>query len=207
MPTKNLDKYSQVKPSIAFYSKKNQQQMFCESRVEVGRLLEMEFDPTIERYVTQPDSYSYIKNGSKRRYTPDVLCQGIDGSFWFEEVKSWRGANDHRFQDKHLFLCQLFKDVIGHPLRLSISETPYNCVWRGNLQFLYRYLGYVFQHVTYGVLTAIRTPKSVKAVLEMSGTETITLNSIYAGLSQGLLSYDRFKKINVQTTVWGTQHD
>jgi hypothetical protein len=63
MPTKNLDKYSQVKPSIAFPSKKNQRQMFCESRVEVGRLLELEFDP-VKRYVTQPDSYSYTLMGS-----------------------------------------------------------------------------------------------------------------------------------------------
>ncbi len=207
MPIKNLAKYSQVKPSIAFYSKKNQQQMFCESRVEVGRLLELEFDPTVKRYVTQPDSYSYLRDGSKRRYTPDLLCQGTDGSFWFEEVKSWRGANEPRFQDKHLFLSQLFEDVIGHPLRLRISETPYNCVWRGNLQFLYRYLGYVFQHMAYRVLMAIRSPKSVKSVLEMSGPETITLNSIYAGLAQGLLSFDRFKKVDLQTTVWVAQHD
>ncbi|MBE94712.1 hypothetical protein [Marinobacter sp.] len=207
MPTKNLDKYSQVKPSIAFPSKKNRRQMFCESRVEVGRLLELEFDPTVKRYLTQPDSYSYTRDGKQRRYTPDILCQGTDGTFWFEEVKSWKGANDQSFLEKHQFLTELFADVIGHPLRLRISETPYNCAWRGNLQFLYRYLDHSFSHASYRVMMGIRHPETVRSILQMSSPEQISMQSIFAGLAQGLLSFDRFKKVNLYTNVWGADHE
>lgn len=207
MPTKNLDKYSQVKPSIAFCSKKNNQQMFCESRVEYGALLELEFDSSIKRYVTQPDSYSYTRDGHKLRYTPDVLCQGVDGSYWYEEVKNWEGANSEDFEARFLFLTDLFQDEIGYPLRLRISEGPHNCAWRGNLQFLYRFLGYAFEDLVYQSLTTIRKPETVGEVFQRLGPDKFSLVSIWAALAQGILEFEPHRKIDLQTEVWGATHD
>lgn len=207
MPTKNLDKYSQVKPSIAFYSKKNRQQMFCESRVEVGALLELEFDSRIKRYVTQPDSYSYTRDGHKRRYTPDVLCQGVDGSYWYEEFKSWEGANSERFEAKFLFLTDLFQREIGCPLQLRVSEAPHSCVMRGNLQFLYRFLGHAFEDLIYQSLTTIRHPETVGDIFQRLGQGKFSLVSIWAALAQGILDFEQFRKIDLQTKVWGATHD
>ncbi len=207
MPTKNLDKYSRVKPSIAFYSKKNNRQMFCESRVEVGALYELEFDPNIRRYQTQPDSFSYTRNGARRRYTPDLLCEDQKGNFWFEEIKSWRGANEAGFQEKHHFLTQLFADVIGHPLKLRVSNSTYHCPWRRNLLFLYRYLGYAFSNAIYSVLKSIETPQPIRNILAAQRSEKLHADSVYAGLAQGLLTFDKFRKVDLQTVVWGTKHD
>lgn len=207
MPTKNKDKYSRIKPAIEFYSKKNQAQMFCDSRTEVGALYELEFDPKVRRYLTQPDTFSYRRNGAKRRYTPDVLCEGMDGRFWFEEIKSWRGANRPNFQAKHLFLTELFGDVLGVPLKLRISTAPYNCNWRGNLAFLYRYLGHAFNDAAYSALVRIRTPTPIESVIAQSKEAKLNKNAVYAGLAQGLLAFDERQKIGPWTAVWGTNND
>ncbi|HIO29548.1 hypothetical protein [Marinobacter salarius] len=207
MPTKNLDKYSQVKPSIAFPSEKNRRQMFCESRVEVGALLELEFDSSVKRYVTQPDSYSYTRDGHKLRYTPDVLCQGVDGSYWYEEIKNWEGANSKGFEADFLFLNDLFQQEIGYPLRLRVSEAPHNCVWRGNLQFLYRFIGHAFEDLVYQSLTTIRNPETVGEVFQRLGPDKFSLVSIWAALAQGLLEFEPFRKIDLQTKVWGATND
>jgi len=206
MPIKNRDKYSRIKPAIEFYSKKNRGQMFCESRTEVGALYELEFDTTIRRYQTQPDTFSYRRNGCKRRYTPDVLCEGTDGRFWFEEIKSWRGANAPLFQSKHQFLTELFDDVLGVPLKLRLSTAPYNCKWRGNLAFLYRYLGHPFCDTAYSVLGSVREPTTVEGVLDCSHEAKLSLNTVYAGLAQGLLGFDGRQKIGPWTTVWGADY-
>lgn len=202
MPTKNRDKYSRIKPAIEFYSKKNRAQMFCESRTEVGALYELEFDPLVRRYQTQPDTFTYLRNGAKRRYTPDVLCEGIDGKFWFEEIKSWRGANRPNFQAKHLFLVELFNDVLGVPLKLRVSTAPYNCNWRGNLAFLYRYLGYAFSDSAYSALVSVLRPTPIERVIAQSHDLKISLNTVYAGLAQNLLKFDESQKISPWTSVW-----
>lgn len=206
MPTKNRDKYSRIKPAIEFYSKKNRVQMFCESRTEVGALYELEFDPTVRRYQTQPDTFSYRRNGAKRRYTPDVLCEGIDGSFWFEEIKSWRGANRPNFQAKHLFLTELFDDVLHVPLKLRISTAPYNCNWRGNLAFLYRYLGHAFNDADYTALITVRRPTPIADVIAKAHDAKLSLNTVYAGLAQRLLTFDESQKISPWTSVWGANN-
>jgi len=53
----------------------------------------------------------------------------------------------------------------------------------------------------------IRHPETVRSILQMSSPEQISMQSIFAGLAQGLLSFDRFKKVNLYTNVWGADHE
>jgi len=118
MILRKLEKTSRVKPTIAFYSYLNSAMMFCESKLEMDALMKLEFDDSVESYVTQPTSYAYRVNGRLTRYTPDILVKYKDGHFVFVEVKPFARTQSERFIAKHNRLVQMFNDTIGHPFEL-----------------------------------------------------------------------------------------
>lgn len=82
-----LTRYSRVKPTISFYSRKNRCMQYCESFLESDACLIREFDPNIVAYLTQPESFGYPVNGRLLRYTPDCLVKTRDRGFYYDEVK------------------------------------------------------------------------------------------------------------------------
>ncbi len=134
---RKLERASLVKENISFYSHKTSSSQYCESRLEADAALLREFDPTIQKYVTQPTSIFYMKNGRKIRYTPDALVQTTDGKFYFEEVKPISLINTAEFKDKFSFLIRYFNEVIGYPLVINAVEK--DCATIANYQNLYFY--------------------------------------------------------------------
>lgn len=118
MILRKLEKTSRVKPTIAFYSYLNSAMMFCESKLEMDALMKLEFDDSVESYVTQPTSYAYHVNGRLTRYTPDILVKYKDGHFVFVEVKPFAKSQSKRFIAKFHRLFQMFNETIGHPFEL-----------------------------------------------------------------------------------------
>jgi hypothetical protein len=118
MILRKLEKTSRVKPTIAFYSYLNSAMMFCESKLEMDALMKLEFDDSVESYVTQPASYAYRVGGRLTRYTPDILVKYKDGRFVFVEVKPFAKSQSKRFTAKFNRLLQMFNETIGHPFEL-----------------------------------------------------------------------------------------
>ncbi len=201
MPRKNLDRFSQVKPSISFYSKKNQRLMYCESHVEVGALLQLEYDTTVERYQTQPESFGYIRDGKKRRYTADVLVKHVTGKFCYEEVKTRQDAEHPDFIEKFNYLQWLFGYQIGVPLQLRIANAPHQCPVTGNLKLLYRYLAL---QLSTSALTAIRSldyPRSLASICEALRFMGFENNDVYAAMAQGGLIFDKSQHVTRATML------
>lgn len=139
MTTRRLDRYSRVKPSIAFFSLKNGRMLYAESRLERDALYHLEFDISVMRYVTQPDTFAYQLNGADRVYTPDILVEYDGGRFEFIEVKPEEKTKIEKFSAKFSLLHQLFETQLLTPL--IIWPSSYIRVGKQveNYQRLYRY--------------------------------------------------------------------
>lgn len=140
MILRKLEKTSRVKPTIAFYSYLNSAMMFCESKLEMDGLMKLEFDETVESYVTQPASYAYRFNGRLTRYTPDVLVKYKDGRYVFVEIKPFAKTQSERFIAKFNRLTLMFNDVIGHPFELWTCRDIRKAKRIPNLEQLYVFL-------------------------------------------------------------------
>ena len=140
MILRKLEKTSRVKPTIAFYSYLNAAMMFCESKLEMDALMKLEFDESVESYVTQPASYAYQFNGRLTRYTPDILVKYKDGRYVFVEVKPFARTQSERFIAKFNRLTLMFNDVIGHPFELWTCRDIRKAKRIPNLEQLYVFL-------------------------------------------------------------------
>lgn len=203
MARKNLDRFSQVKPTINFYSKKNRSLMFCESYVEVGALLELEFDPTISRYVTQPITYRLYRGNKTTRYTPDILVKATDGRFWYEEVKSESKAKTPKIIADYQFHSSALLEGTGIPLKLRISDAPHRCTFIQNLKYLYRFLDHGFDDQELRVIKVVDQPVSLGKVHSQLRSRGFSKLSAFAALAQGLLGFDKKVRIDDDLIVWG----
>lgn len=201
MPRKNLDKYSLVKHTFNFHSKKNGELMYCESHAEKGALLELEYDPQVLRYQTQPQSFQYRVNGCKRRYTPDILVKTVGNTFRYEEVKTREGAKNPKFQEKFNRLTILFRDRIRVPLRLRISDATHRDARLGNLWYLYSHLHYPLTPPEQDLLRSIRFPISLMDAVGLVRDAGHRTDPIYAAMAQGLVTYSASKRIRKDTVL------
>lgn len=136
---RKLERCSRVKESIAFYSHKMRAMQYCESRLEANAALLREFDPKIEAYLTQPQSFGYQIRGKQVRYTPDALVKLIDGTFRYDEVKEADELSKSHIARKYAYLATIFDEKIGHPLYLNTALSESDCFTIANLQQLYFY--------------------------------------------------------------------
>ncbi|WP_458734977.1 Tn7 transposase TnsA N-terminal domain-containing protein [Zobellella taiwanensis] len=139
MTTRRLDRYSRIKPSIAFFSLKNGRMLYAESRLERDALYHLEFDISVMRYVTQPDTFAYQLNGADRVYTPDILVEYDGGRFEFIEVKPEEKTKIEKFSAKFSLLHQLFETQLLTPLTVWSSSDIHAGERVKNYQRLYRY--------------------------------------------------------------------
>jgi TnsA endonuclease N terminal len=72
---------------VHFPSIKNERVVVCESRLEADFALSLEFDPDIESYIPQPETFEIFLDGRSRRYTPDFLTIARSGARKYWEVK------------------------------------------------------------------------------------------------------------------------
>lgn len=136
---RKLERCSRVKESIAFYSHKMRAMQFCESRLEANAALLREFDPNIEAYLTQPQSFGYLISGKQVRYTPDALVKLKNGSFRYDEVKEADDLIKPHISSKYAYLTEIFAQTIGHPLHMNTALSESDCFTVPNLQMLYLY--------------------------------------------------------------------
>jgi hypothetical protein len=66
---------------------KNERVVVCESRLEADFATWLEFDPDIESYIPQPETFEIFVDGCLHRYTPDFLTIARSGARKYWEVK------------------------------------------------------------------------------------------------------------------------
>jgi hypothetical protein len=119
---RQINKATIVKIARNNYSPKSSSMQFMESMTESDVCLLLDFDPAVESYCTQPDSFhNETKEPGWRRYTPDLLVKYKDGSFDFQEVKPESKTQSEQFHFKHALHQRIIQEQTGHTLKLVIE--------------------------------------------------------------------------------------
>lgn len=134
-----LESSSQVKPAYGFYSARNETQQYCESDNEYYACLQREYDDSIEKYVTQPETMWFKKDGKLIRYTSDCLIHYHDKTVAYVEDKTLEETLTEEFQEKFAFLTQAFEQVIKQPLVLNAIDRKSLGKSIANMELLYAY--------------------------------------------------------------------
>lgn len=109
-------------PRIYHPSYLNKVILQCDSRWERDFLIDCEFDKSIKRFMTQPNSYSYVYQGKTRRVTNDVRIEYHNGTFRDIEVKDARWADSKKLSEKVSHISGLLQEHQKSSLTLVTSE-------------------------------------------------------------------------------------
>jgi len=132
---------SRVRPIIWFPSLKNAQSMYCDSKLERDYLIHLEFDESVERYVTQPLSIAYLSERDKpTRYTPDLLIKYVDSNRIYGEVKPFSRTQSHGFLRKISWLNDILSNSQDTPLKVITCKDFKGDKMILNKRMLYQYL-------------------------------------------------------------------
>lgn len=116
---RQINKATIVKIARNSFSLKSNSMQYMESMTESDVCLLLDFDPDVESYCTQPDSFHNDTNEPGwRRYTPDVLVKYKDGSFVFIEIKPHSKTQSEQFLTKHALHKRIIQERTGHKLKL-----------------------------------------------------------------------------------------
>lgn len=105
--------------------KKNDSTRFCDSELEVARLLLLEFEDDVIAYNTQPASFTYLVNGKNRRYTPDLIISHKHKGVYFEEIKPKDKLGSQKNIEKFDILSKAFAAISDNGLKLVTEEQIY----------------------------------------------------------------------------------
>ncbi|MCB5228380.1 hypothetical protein JAO78_016365 [Alishewanella sp. 16-MA] len=122
MKQRNIKGASLLNPRIYHQSVLNKATLQCDSRWEHDYLIICEFDKSIKRFMTQPNSFAYQMNGKTRRYTPDVRIQKHDGQIMDFEIKDTRYSKKPELHEKIAHIDGLLKQYQDSSLTLVTSN-------------------------------------------------------------------------------------
>jgi hypothetical protein len=122
-----------------FKSYKNNKQLAFDSILERECFYYLEFDDELISYEEQPFTMYYELNGSRTRYTPDILVTYRDASQKLYEVK----YQDEIDSDEELqYKLSILKDEVLKQKQLAfevLTDLMLNDVYMKNCTFLYKY--------------------------------------------------------------------
>jgi hypothetical protein len=158
-----------------FKSCKNNKQLAFDSILERECFYYLEFDDEVISYEEQPFTMYYELNGSRTRYTPDILVTYRDASQKLYEVK----YKDEIDSDEELqYKLSILKDEVLKQKQLAFevfTDLMLDDVYMKNCTFLYKYAFLQKDNLlTLKVSNAINNqnaPVSVKTLLETIAVE------------------------------------
>lgn len=161
---RKIGKSNTHKPDIKHYSPKNGCMISADSYLEKKKCLALELDPSVKRYMTQPDSIYYSFDGKILRYTPDFLVYSLNGwEFW--EMKPFYKTLDEEFIRKHSVREEFYKNVLERPLRIVTEEGLTKREYIANMEQLVAYIGhYQNEKITQRIIAKLATLKEFTVI-------------------------------------------
>ncbi|KVX03041.1 TnsA endonuclease N-terminal domain-containing protein [Shewanella frigidimarina] len=190
MKERELKKTSKVMPRINFVSIKNNATRFCDSELEVARLLQLEFDDDIISYNTQPSSFFYTAYGKQNRYSPDTIIQHRVKGVYFEEVKPSSELNKEINIEKFKLLSPFFTDICGNELSLVSEKEIFNGDNIANLKRLYRYLSLELSENCDSLLSTLPVKTTFSALIDFCENNECDINDPLILLAKKHYSFD-----------------
>lgn len=134
-------KSSHVHNIRKFMSLKNDAVVRTMSVLEFDFCFHLEYNPDVQRFSSQPDSYSYEFNGRKCRYTPDFDVTGKYGNNILVEVKHSSQIQKSDFRSRFAAKKATLKQEYNLELRLITEKQIHINPILNNLKLLHRYSG------------------------------------------------------------------
>jgi hypothetical protein len=141
MKQRNIKGATLFNPRIYFQSVLNCSTLQCDSHNERDFAIDLEFDDTVIRYVTQPQSFIYEYKGKKRRFTEDFLVERKNGGLERFEIKDARFADSQELRDKIAHLSDLYRKYQNSDLTLVTSKDIHDDPSHVTRKILYKYMG------------------------------------------------------------------
>ncbi|RUO36942.1 hypothetical protein CWE13_08845 [Aliidiomarina shirensis] len=140
MKQRNIKGATLFNPRIYHPSYLNKMSLQCDSEWERRFLIDCEFDKSIKRFMTQPNSFIYTYDGKKRRFTSDVRIEYKNGSFRDIEIKDARYSASDELDKKVAHISELLKKHQKSSLTIITSDDIQRDPGHVTRQLLYRYM-------------------------------------------------------------------
>jgi uncharacterized protein YdhG (YjbR/CyaY superfamily) len=127
-------------PRIYHQSYLNACTLICESPHEQHHCIDLEFDPSIEAFTTQPASFKYEYRGKMRRVTFDVMSRDTSGVITQYELKDAKYARCPALLEKMAFLTELFKTHQNMVIKFITSDETYADPSHTTRRILYKFM-------------------------------------------------------------------
>lgn len=199
MKVRNMKGATLFNPRIYFESLLNNSTMKCESRDEANFLIDLEFNNSVKRFVTQPKSFMYEYLGKVRRYTADVGVEYIDGSIEMFELKHTRYANTEGLHEKIAHISGLLTRYHNSKLTLVTSADIDSDPSHVTRKILYKYKSLnVDESVKKSAIRALyKSEMTIKALECLFTTRGASRASAWAFMAQHFSSIKFFGDSNI----------
>ncbi|MFT6872798.1 MAG: hypothetical protein ACJAVN_001810 [Roseivirga sp.] len=190
-PARKL-KRSAVKNIVRFPSIKANggKAILVESLLESKYCLHLEFDPNVEAYFPQPNTFNVIVDGDEKTYTPDFKVHYFSGCHKYVEVKPLERSQSEHYQN--LFFCfeaSLEDTDAGFLLinEIEIDQQPL----LSNYEKLYQYRKRpaLDMKKLYQCAEGLSHSMSLSRLITSLGSR-VHLREIYTWLALGYLKFD-----------------
>ena len=193
MTKRKLPKYNRGRPTIQFSSRKSSLVQYFESYAELAQALKMDFDPSVDSFEAQPDTFDLICDGVERGYTPDfvVFQNGVPK---YLEVKP-KALESNSFLRSDLKKLKAGMFDLGH--NLEVIYTDYSSIEVINLKRLSRYrdldpFNFLYRKASF---------EGSIAQLLIGEKHLDVLPLVYAAMFTGKIRFDISKPLNLETVI------
>lgn len=202
-PARKLKK-SVVKNIVRFPSVKANagKSILVESILESKYCLHLEFDPSVETYFPQPQTFTLSVGADERIYTPDFEVRYLSGAKRYVEVKPLKRAANDYYQG--LFVdFEAFLENTGDSFLLVDETEIYRRPLLSNYEKLYQYR----KRPTLDVGNLRQCAEGLSLAMPLSRLiakleDKATLREIYSWLALGYLRFDmNSEEITMATEV------
>ena len=188
---RKLARTSRVRPSIKYYSRKAVSLNYCESILEMDGCLRLEFDDSVQRFLTQPFSLKLIINNRLVRYTPDILIEFVDGSYALVEVKPSKKIKEKKLASKLETIRNFCLNELGIPFHILTEKEIHQGKYIANLQQLYPFKDIkISEAFSKKAEESLQSPFTVSALEELCIQKNKNSKHAWAMIAQGFVTFD-----------------
>jgi len=203
---RKIERVSRVKPSILGYGHKGKCMSYLESKLELNCAVALEFDPTVEAYLTQPASFYIQVDGRKVRHTPDILVKFYESdnavSLMFIQVKPSSIAYSPEYQRKFLQYRKFFNEELNMPYELMTEEALGCKKTIANRQQLFHFLSEsISNDAKQSIITQLPESFTVAELESVCKQSAKTDFFAWALIAHGHIKFDSSKLLTRQSIV------
>ncbi|MGE4503512.1 MAG: TnsA endonuclease N-terminal domain-containing protein [Thiomicrospira sp.] len=183
-----------------------------ESGLERDAFILVEFDTNVSQFKAQPRTFYYVKDGKKRRYTPDVLVEYKNGQRLYIEIKYRDDLKNDWKKLKPKFKAAIHELKKEPNTRFKIwTEVEIRNQYFENAKYLLPFKNKPINNAHVAVILKVvnslaeTTPADLLDICSSNITlRAEILHTLWGCLARGMLKIDMLKPITMNSPIWLT---